>query len=293
MTQRLSPCVSPRTADNTLHDRAFALGNLLLDLFLPAACAVCGQALDGGGTRFCDACRGSFRAIVSPLCTRCGTPFETAIADHVCGACRQSKTAFRAVRAGGRYEGALQRSVHRLKFGGDLVQAPCLVALLEHALSALHAHTRRAAAAPGGVFPTPLGLTLDDRPSPDLIVPVPLHPRRLRARGFNQAHVLAEALVRRGAFAPATAFAPRALARVRETPPQARLPRARRRANLRGAFRAVPGAVRGRAVLLVDDVMTTGTTLDACARALMRAGARSVDGLVAARVSVRFESRGA
>lgn len=185
------------------------------------------------------------------------------------------------MRAGGLYEGALLKSVRRLKFGQDFVQVPSLVDILDRALDGLD---RGSGPTAGAVSPSPLHVDIEKRPAYDLLIPVPLHPRRLRERGFNQAHLLSAGLMRRGVFAPWTTLAPRALARVRETPPQTRLPRRQRRANLRGAFRAMPEIVRGRSTLLVDDVMTTGATLDVCAQALMSAGARVVDGIVAARV---------
>ena len=197
------------------------------------------------------------------------------------GPCLREPPAFRAVRAGGLYEGTLLESIHRLKFGRDLVQVPSLVNILDRALGGLDRGSEPTA---GAVSPSPLHVVIENRPAYDLLIPVPLHPRRLRERGFNQAHLLSAGLMRRGVFAPWTRLAPRALARIRETPPQTRLPRRQRRANLHGAFRAIPVMVRGRSVLLVDDVMTTGTTLDVCARALMRAGARVVDGIVVARV---------
>jgi ComF family protein len=234
--------------------------------------------LDRGGTRFCEACRSAIRVITHPLCPICGTPFTVALADHRCGGCARQRPAYRAARAAGRYEGALLESIHRLKFGGDLVQAPSLAALLGAPLASLPA------AHGGSLLPSPLHVERELRPLYDLVVPVPLHPRRLRERGFNQAHLIAAEAMRAGLFPAWTMLAPAALARVRETPPQTKLSRARRLRNLRGVFRGKPEAVRGKTVLLVDDVMTTGATLEGCALALLRAGARSVDGLVVARV---------
>jgi ComF family protein len=120
----------------------------------------------------------------------------------------------------------------------------------------------------------------DARLSADLVVPVPLHPRRLAERGYNQAALLA-AVVAHELGAP---LAARALTRTRHTPRQARLDRANRLANVAGAFQVrTPAHVRGRRVVLVDDVATTGATLVACADALRRAGAASVTALVVAR----------
>jgi len=125
-----------------------------------------------------------------------------------------------------------------------------------------------------------------------LIVPVPLHPSRRRERGFNQSELLAAGLVRalarqRGGAAPQIAKA--CLRRKRVTPPQTGLSVAARRENPRGAFEVVkPDAVQGRMIVLVDDVMTTGATLSACARALKRAGAVQVMGLTLARATPLF-----
>ena len=259
-------------------DRVGSLLDLLIDLALPARCPACEAPLDEGPTRFCGECLDAVAPLSPPWCPRCGEPFAAAAADHPCGRCTANPPAFGVARAAGRYEGLLLESIHRLKYGGDLVQAPALAALLERALAAID---RVPAAA---VFPSPLHVEIDPRPAPDLVVPVPLHPRRLRERGFNQAHLLAAEALRAGLLAPRTELEPGALRRMRETPPQTRLSRARRLENLRGAFEARTDRVRGRTVLLVDDVMTTGATMEACARALSRAGARRVDAVAVARV---------
>jgi ComF family protein len=253
--------------------------DLLLDIALPARCPACGAPLDAGGTRFCAACLDTIAAIAPPWCPRCGLPFVAAARNHPCGRCFVSPPAFCAVRGAGRYEGLLLESIHRLKFAGDLVQVPALAALLSRALEVLGPGSHAEA-----IDPSPAHVAIDPRPGPDLVVPVPLHPRRLADRGFNQAHVLAAEAMRAGLFAPWTRLTPRALERFRPTPPQTRSSRAERLRNLRGAFRGHPGLVKGRTVLVVDDVMTTGATLEACARALLRAGAQRVDGVVVARV---------
>jgi ComF family protein len=114
-----------------------------------------------------------------------------------------------------------------------------------------------------------------------VLVPVPLHPRRLRARGFNQAELLAVSIGRRASLR----VAPRALLRRRDTPAQTGLSAAGRRRNVAGAFAVrQPETIRGRTVVLVDDVLTTGATVRACARELSRAGARGVHVLTVARV---------
>ena len=129
-----------------------------------------------------------------------------------------------------------------------------------------------------------------------LIVPVPLHALRQRERGFNQAELLAAGLVRalkERKGSQALRISGGYLRRVRATPPQTGLSPAARRENLRGAFEAGPGAkIRGRTVVVIDDVMTTGSTLSACARALKRAGAQTVIGLTLARATPQFPDFG-
>lgn len=125
-----------------------------------------------------------------------------------------------------------------------------------------------------------------------LIVPVPLHPSRRRERGFNQSELLAVGLARalgRQRAGAAPQVAKDCLRRKRATPPQTGLSVAARRENLRGAFEVIkPDAIRGRSIVLVDDVMTTGATLSACARALKHAGAAQVMGFTLARATPQF-----
>lgn len=154
-------------------------------------------------------------------------------------------------RAIGAYEGSLRSIVHALKYDGRRSLAPRLAMLLDRCGS-------------------------DVIEGADLVVPVPLHRARQRARGFNQAEDIARHL-----SLPMV----RALKRVRRTPSQTDLPEAQRHANVRGAFSPARGArIRGAVVIVVDDVSTTGATLEACARALLEGGAREVRALTVARV---------
>jgi len=209
------------------------------------------------------------------VCTRCGLPFasphalDSSVAE--CGACRADAPAFDGARSFGLYTGKLRQVVLRLKFGGEERLGVRLGEWLAPTWDALPE---------GSEFDSPL------------IVPVPLHASRRRERGFNQSELLARGLVRalrrqNGGAAPQVARG--CLRRKRATPPQTGLSVAARRENLRGAFEVVkPDEVRGRAIVLVDDVMTTGATLSACARALKRAGAAQVMGLTLARATPQF-----
>ena len=188
-----------------------------------------------------------------------------------CGACREGESAFDGARSFGVYTGKLRQAVLRLKFAGDERLGTRLGELLAPTWDSLPQV---------GEFASPL------------VVPVPLHPSRRRERGFNQSELLAAGLVRAlgrqsGGAAPQVAKA--CLRRKCATPPQTGLSVAARRENLKGAFEVVkPEAVRGRGIVLVDDVMTTGATLSACARALKSAGAARVMGLTLARATPQF-----
>jgi len=244
------------------------LWHALLDLLYPPHCAGCGRAVAAPG--FCAACRDGIRPPGAPMCPVCGLPFSVASApgsepdrlrrDHHCGPCLQRPPQFRRARACAVYRAAtpgdpLRRALHRYKYGRDITLARPLAALV--------------GAAAGHVVA-----------DADVIVPVPLHLSRLRWRGFNQAQLLAGP-VGRAAGVP---IDPHAIDRVRATRAQVELPELERRTNVRGAFE-VPDRRRvvDRRVLLVDDVYTTGATVNECARVLRRAGARSVDVVVLAR----------
>lgn len=239
----------------------------LLAVLLAPRCAACDRPLDEP-TRgaICAGCWAAILPSTPPCCIRCGEPLPSwrVISQQAacCPRCRRSPGVIMRGGAIGPYDGALRAIIHALKYGGRRSLARPLAALM------------RRHAAP----------VLDGA---DLIVPVPLHPSRRRSRGFNQAADLAAHLGLPVADA---------LRRVRRTPPQTGLPACRRHRNVRDAFapRApwrLPGSLWGSSrggvqdtcVVLVDDVRTTGATLEACARALAAAGAREVRALTAAR----------
>lgn len=226
----------------------------LLDLLFPRVCGVCGAF----GSFLCSPCTALLSVADGARCAVCARPLlatSHVTADLRCVDCRANlHQPLDTLIAAYRFEGAARRLVLRLKY---------------ERLSAL--------AGPMGEL---LAARLAERPPAiDLIVPTPLHPRRQRDRGFNQAALLAAPVAR----ALGVAIDHRALLRTRHTQAQARTSDAAERArNLAGAF-ACRGEVAGRSVLLVDDVTTTGATLHACAAPLRQAGARAVHALVFAR----------
>jgi ComF family protein len=222
-----------------VRDLGSAAMGALLDLVYPPRCAACGESPEEGP--FCAACAEAVDA-VPPGCGRCGQPGP----DAVCGACRASPPAFDAVRAGGLLGGPLADAIHALKYRNRPALARPLGAWL----------ASRVAVEPAG-----------------LVVSIPLARGRRIERGYDQAALLADHLARASGGA---ARARAALRRVRETPPQVGRTREERARNVEGAFEARGGAVAGRDVVLVDDVVTTGATADAAAGALRRAGARSI-----------------
>ncbi len=229
----------------------------VLAVVFPSLCPACGRLLAHPGRGpLCEPCWASLPRHRAVVC-RCGLPLAGGLA--ACGRCRRGRQPFAAGASLGPYEGSLRAALHALKYGGRRRAAPRLAeALLEEArVLALVA-------------------------SSDVLVPVPLHPRRLRERGFNQAALLAAEVSRR----TGRPCCPDALVRRIDTVPQAGLGAAARRRNVREAFAVRRrAAVAGRTVTLVDDVVTTGATALACAGRLAEAGAREVRLLSVARVA--------
>ena len=229
----------------------------LLDFLFPPICLGCEREARPGPLPLglCLPCRGRLKPLGGGWCAGCARPLAAAAAPqgYLCGACRRRRPAFDALRAVWRYEPPLEQVIHALKFGRLDFLGAHLAAEIWHRLGG---ELRQA----------------------DLVVPVPLHWRRQMARGYNQAERIARPLARR-LGRPLV----HALYRRRATAPQARLERARRRANLRRAFGGRRAArLRGRRVLLVDDVTTTGATLSQAAATLKRRGASHVMALAAA-----------
>ncbi len=218
----------------------------------PTRCKTCGSLLDEPEEKvLCRTCLAEIVPSRLPACPRCGRFYDGAGDPHLCGDCLTDPPAFALQRSAAKYRGRLKDALLLFKYrkfrplGRDLARF-------------VHESERKNEALWNGL---------------DLIVPVPLHARRARERGFNQAGVLARELGKLRGIPVETGV----LMKVRNAPPQTSLERAGRRTSVRGAYRSArPERVRGRTVLLVDDVYTTGSTLRECAAVLAAAGAKEI-----------------
>jgi competence protein ComFC len=247
----------PSLLAGPLAEGALRLVDPVLAVVFPSLCPCCGASLSRP-TRgpLCEPCWEDLPRHRQGLC-RCGFPLPAALS--VCGRCRRGLPSFERGASLGPYEGSLRVLVHELKYRGRRRVAARLAEVL------LDEPGVKAVLSPGTV-----------------LVPVPLHPRRKRERGFNQAELLAVELGRRTRLP----VAPSALVRRKDTAAQAGLSAAARRKNVSGAFAVRrQSAVAGRIVVLVDDVLTTGATASACAGLLRGAGAAEVRLLAVARVA--------
>ena len=225
------------------------LASASLDLLYPPRCVGCERE----GQFLCLSCSGDLPHLLPPFCIRCSQPIARG---DICRRCETAPLDIDRIVAPFRMDGAAREAVHRLKYGNLRAIAPLLGALLADFL-------------------------IEQRIRGDILVPVPLHRRRERQRGYNQAALLARQVGERLGL-PVEADA---LARQRDTPSQTRRSQAEeRRANVHGSFHCPrPEMVKGLNVLLLDDVCTTGATLEACAVALKDAGAVSITGVTFAR----------
>jgi ComF family protein len=211
----------------------------LLDLVFPPSCAVCSRE----GTFLCADCEADLPRLEPPYCRSCSEPGPRSL----CEWCRSTSQPFDGITAPYRWAGAVPDMVYSLKYRGVRASAPRLAELLVAHLSTRSIH-------------------------PDVIVPVPLHRRRERERGFNQSELLAKGIAKRTGMPMETGV----LARTRNTAPQVTMKSPeQRRENIAGAFECI-GDVAGKRVLLIDDVVTTGATVAACSVPLRDAGASSI-----------------
>ncbi len=225
----------------------------ILNSIYPADCPVCGNRSDlFVHAPVCSSCWSQIKRYDGPSCCICGLPF---VSEHarICGDCLKTKPVFSKVIAYGLYEGVLKEAISQFKFHG----------------------LRR--------LSQPLGSLLSglEIPEADAIAPVPLTARGLRQRGFNQSLLVARALSKKTGIP----LYLDSLLKIKETPPQVGLSAAERRSNLTGAFTA-KGELKNISILLIDDVVTTGATVTACSKALLKAGAKEITVLAIARAGV-------
>ncbi len=233
------------------------IADSLADLLWPPRCGACSAILDGENNSadcFCASCAQTLVYATSPLCTKCGLPFGGTGPDHLCSHCLKKPPDFARARALLLYGGGATQALRRLKYG----KKPGLANVLGSMLSQLTPRMR----------------------APDVIVPVPLHPARLRARGFNQSALLATRVA-------GTLNAPlltNTLIRTRDTSSQAGMNRQERFTNLKNTFSVRKEShIKNKRVLLVDDVITTTATVRETAAVLVRAGAEYVEAIALAR----------
>lgn len=223
------------------------LGGRFLDLLFPARCVNCKQVK----RPLCDACCATIQRISTPTCARCGYPLFHARAK--CSECLAHPLTIHRIRSVVWHEGAARQAVHALKYARRRDVAPLLANFLASDLETFNVRF-------------------------DLVTSVPLHPTRELERGYNQAELLAEKV----AHAHNLPYR-RAVKRIRATADQVGMNGQARRANVANAFQAEPSQVANKIVLVIDDVCTTGATLDACATALVQAHACAVYGMTLAR----------
>ena len=251
-----------RTGPRGVRAWAMAAGDALISILFPGDCRICGQLLaDSRRAPICDDCFRSFQRIPQPSCEICGRPLPGLAGKEgeplLCPACHDRTYAFDRARSFAVYEGPLVRAILLLKFE----QIEPLGRWFADRLAELVQSEQESFKA-------------------DVVVPVPLHRQRERERGYNQAALLSKPLAKRLRLPHKAVL----LMRTRARPDKRILSLEERWESVRGAFATRPGSqVDNLRVLLVDDVLTTGATLDACARALREAGAKSVMALTVAR----------
>jgi len=227
-----------------------------LTLLFPPTCPSCAQTISDTSQPVCSECFGQLQFITPPYCSCCGRVLPGGEENHLCGICLKSSWKFDKARALFAYEEIIAGLIHNLKYSGKRTGLDALKWLSEQSA------------------------VMNDITPPDVIIPVPLHVKRLRQRGFNQALVLAHSLF------PDKKKTIRydILVRKMDTPAQAGLSGKERRKNLKNAFIVEnSSAIVGKNILLLDDVFTTGTTSNECAKALKKSGCKNIEVLAICR----------
>jgi ComF family protein len=235
----------------------------LINIIYPPKCSICLNFLDDGETKIrgiCDECYSSFPALTHPFCSVCGVPFGSKVEeDHQCEKCIRQRPLYDELRAPYLYEESIMEAIHLIKYSGKSYLVKSIGPLL-------------ASFAKDWVTVT----------KDMLMIPVPLHKKRLKQRGFNQSALLVKS-VSRILDIEADYFT---LIRIKHTETQTGLNLEERRRNVKGAFEVSGNKnLTGKTVILVDDVATTGNTINECARILKKAGCEKVFGLVLARTA--------
>ncbi len=229
----------------------------LFQFLLPPQCPCCEKFLEEGTQGFCSSCFSQIRWIDPPFCSICGIPFASRkVETHPCGACVTHRRYFTMARALGAFEGSLQEAIHRWKYEGKTYLTPFFAEWMAEGLNRYWE--------PGSL---------------DLLIPVPLHTRRLRERGFNQALLLVKDLSRRTGIP----YRKTILQKKKPTVPQVNLSGVEREKALRRTFHVIEKEeLSGLWILLIDDVYTTGATVNECSKVLLKGGAGRVDVLTLA-----------
>lgn len=231
--------------------------NTVLNVFMPPRCISCGATIQEAHN-VCAACWGDLEFIMTPMCCCCGFPLEDSAKEgSLCGYCIQETPSYDAGRSVFIYSQKSKKMITDFKYGDKQHGLPRFAKWLE-------------------LYGKPLIETAD------VVVPIPLHRRKLLQRKFNQAALLAAKLAKHTHIL----YGPEMLLRVKYNPPQASLSFKQRQKNIKGAFRVNPRfkkSLKGQSVLLIDDVMTTGATVKECATQLKKAGAKTVSFLTLAR----------
>lgn len=232
-----------------MQSRFFTTGWKLVDLLFPPCCAGCGQ----WGERYCISCISKTKLIQGSKCSICGEP-SSSKEESICKRCRAKTVYFTAVRSWAYFEDPLQKAIHKLKYKsdrslGEVLAKPLITQLKKYSWEI------------------------------DLITAIPLDVKRLKERGYNQSVYLAKPI----SWETGIKYNGSSVKRIKQTRSQVGLSRNERTYNMAEAFSADSKVVGGRSVLLIDDVITTGATINACAKALIEAGANQVFGLTLAR----------